>query len=143
MYYIAQLATSFVASALFGFVFNVPKRMLPQCGFAGMAGWAAYIISTRLGLDVIPATLIGAVLVTVLSQWFAKLNKMPIIVFNVSGIIPLVPGGLAYDAMRNVVLDQYDTAVQLGVKAFMISGAIAIGLVFSEVINQLIRRTVR
>lgn len=143
MYYIAQLVTSFIASALFGFVFNVPKRMLPHCGFAGMVCWLVYIIGIELGLDIIPATLIAAVLVTVISQWFAKLNKTPIIVFNVSGIIPLVPGGMAYDAMRNVVLDQYDTAVQLGVKAFMISGAIAIGLVLSEVINQVIRRSIR
>lgn len=143
MYYIAQLVTSFIASALFGFVFNIPKRLLLHCGAAGMACWMVYIICIRLHLDVIPATLIAAVLVTVISQWFAKLYKTPIIVFNVPGIIPLVPGGMAYDAMRNVVLNQYDTAVQLAVKAFMISGAIAIGLVFSEVINQVIRRTIR
>ncbi|REK69403.1 threonine/serine exporter family protein [Paenibacillus paeoniae] len=143
MYIVAQIITSFIASAAFGFVFNVPRRLLPHCGAVGMAGWIVYIVGIELNLDAIPATLIAAFLVTVLSQWFSKLNKTPIILFSVSGIIPLVPGGLAYDAMRNVVEDQYDTAVQLAVKAFMISGAIAIGLVFSEVINQIIRRSER
>jgi uncharacterized membrane protein YjjB (DUF3815 family) len=54
-------------------------------------------------------------------------------------MIPLVPGGMAYDAMRNFVENDYNIAVILGAKATMISGAIAIGLVFSEVVNQSIR----
>jgi uncharacterized membrane protein YjjB (DUF3815 family) len=62
------------------------------------------------------------------------------IIFNVSGIIPLVPGVLAYDAMRRVVENDYNAAIPLAAKAFMISGAIAIGLVLSEVINQIIRK---
>ncbi|MGO4185273.1 threonine/serine exporter family protein [Paenibacillus sp. MCAF9] len=138
-----QLVTSFIASAAFGLIFNVPKRTLVHCGVVGMIGWYIYISCTELSLDTIPATLIAAFIVTVVSQLFSKLYKTPIIVFSVSGIIPLVPGGLAYDAMRNVVEDNYDIAVQLAVKAFMLSGAIAIGLIFSEVVNQLIRKTER
>lgn len=137
---IEQLITSFIASAAFGIIFNVPKRMLAHCGTVGMIGWLIYVICTELSLNIIPATLIAAFIVTIVSQLFSKQYKTPIIVFNVSGIIPLVPGGIAYDAMRNVVLNQYNLAVQLAVEAFMISGAIAIGLVFSEVINQIIRK---
>lgn len=136
-----QLFTSFIASAAFGLIFNAPKKMLVHCGAVGMIGWLIYFTCTQLHLDAIPATLIASFVVTVISQLFSKLYKMPIIVFSVSGIIPLVPGGLAYDAMRNVVIDNYDIAVQLSVKAFMISGAIAIGLIFSEVINQIIRKS--
>lgn len=138
-----QLITSFIASTAFGLIFNAPKRTLIHCGIVGMIGWFIYFSCIELSLDAITATLIAAFIVTVLSQLFSKLYKTPIIVFSVSGIIPLVPGGLAYDAMRNVVEDNYDIAVQLAVKAFMISGAIAIGLVFSEVINQIIRKTER
>jgi uncharacterized membrane protein YjjB (DUF3815 family) len=42
--------------------------------------------------------------------------------------------------MRHVVLNDYNTAISLAAKAFMISGAIAMGLIFSEVVNQLIKR---
>lgn len=140
---IEQLITSFIASAAFGLIFNAPKRSLLHCGSVGMIGWLVYISGTQLSLDAIPATLIAAFVVTVISQLFSKRYKTPIIVFSVAGIIPLVPGGLAYDAMRRVVENQYDLAVQLAVEAFMISGSIAIGLVFSEVINQIIRKTYR
>jgi uncharacterized membrane protein YjjB (DUF3815 family) len=139
MMMIEQAVTSFIASAAFGLIFNVPKRTLPHCGAVGMVGWLVYVIGMQLSAGAIAATLMAAVTVTVISQLFSKQYKTPIIVFSVSGIIPLVPGGLAYDAMRNVVEDNYDLAVQLAVEAFMISGAIAIGLVFSEVINQIIK----
>ncbi|MNJ77988.1 hypothetical protein D3C77_756170 [compost metagenome] len=71
---------------------------------------------------------------------FAKLCKKPVILFSVSGIIPLVPGGLAYDAMRHFVINEYNVAVQLATQAFLISGAIAIGLVMSEVLNQFLHK---
>lgn len=135
-----QALTSMVASAAFGFIFNSPAKLLPQCGFVGMLGWLVYYTGVTFGYDVVLSTLAAAFVVSVISQLFARIYKSPIIVFSVAGIIPLVPGGLAYDAMRNVVEDQYDTAVQLAVKAFMISGAIAIGLIFSEVVNRMIAR---
>jgi uncharacterized membrane protein YjjB (DUF3815 family) len=137
---IEQLLMSFIASASFAILFNVPKGTLLKCGFVGMLGWLLYISFLKVPVDPILATMIASFAVAVTSQFFAKIYKTPIIVFSVSGIIPLVPGGLAYDAMRNVVENQYDPAVQLAAKAFMLSGAIAMGLVFSEVINHLIRK---
>ena len=140
---LAQLATSFIATTAFGIIFNSPKRLLLQCGITGMAGWMIYYISVSLEMEIIPATCIAAFVVSIISQLLAKIYRTPIIVFSVAGIIPLVPGGLAYDAMKHVVLDQYNTAVQLSMQAFMISGAIAFGLVFAEVVNQWIRRSAK
>lgn len=141
MHMIGQLVTSFIASAGFGIIFNVPKETLLKCGFIGMFGWVVYLVLLGRGFNEILASLGASVAVTATSQVFAKLYKTPIIVFSVAGIIPLVPGGLAYDAMRNVVENNYDQAVQLAAKSFMISGAIAIGLMFSEVVYLLLRRT--
>lgn len=142
MFIVAHLITSFIASAAFGIIFNVPKKALLKCGFVGMVGWFIYImLETVFGVDMIVATLVAAFFIAIISQTFAKFYKTPMIVFNVSGIIPLVPGGMAYDAMRHIVENDYNMAVQLAAKAFMVSGSIAIGLVFSEVINQMIKRS--
>ncbi|WP_077623622.1 threonine/serine exporter family protein [Sediminibacillus massiliensis] len=137
---VEQLITSFIAAAGFGILFNAPKNSLIQCGIVGMLGWVLYFGLAAEGTDAVPATLAGATLVGGLSQVCARFYKTPVIIFNVSGIIPLVPGGLAYDAMRNFVVNDYNLAVQLAAKAFLISGAIAIGLVFSEVVNQIIKK---
>lgn len=129
---------SFVASAAFGIIFNTPKRTLLQCGFSGMLGWAAYyLLSTPF--NAIFATVSATFIVGLVSLIFARVYKEPVILFSVSGIIPLVPGGLAYDAMRNFVENEYNIAVQLAAQAFLISGSIAIGLILSEVMNQMVR----
>ncbi len=138
---VEQLITSFIASAAFGIMFNVPKESLFKCGLVGMAGWLTYFILADIGMDSVFATVIASFLIAVMSQIFSRMYKKPMIIFSVSGIIPLVPGGMAYDAMRNFVENDYNTAINLAAKAFMISGSIAIGLVFSEVINQIIRQS--
>ncbi|WP_222599378.1 threonine/serine exporter family protein [Aquibacillus kalidii] len=138
---IEQLVTSFFAAAAFGVMFNAPKKSLIQSGVVGMLGWCVYaILVYQEGVDAVPATIAASVLVAILSQICAKVYKTPIIIFTVSGIIPLVPGGLAYDAMRNFVQNDYNMAIQLAAKALLISGAIALGLVFSEIVNQVIRK---
>jgi uncharacterized membrane protein YjjB (DUF3815 family) len=137
---VEQLITSFIASGAFGILFNAPKTALIKCGFVGMVGWIIYTWLVELRFDLVMSTFIASFFVAIISQFFARRYKTPIIIFSVAGIIPLVPGGLAYDAMRNIVINDYNIAIQLAAKAFMISGAIAIGLVFSEVINQLIRK---
>ncbi|CAH1055993.1 threonine/serine exporter family protein [Paenibacillus pseudetheri] len=136
---ILQLITSFIAAATFCILFNAPKRSLLQCGFAGMVGWMVYVL-----LDVefgpVVATFAASVIVGIVSQFFARSFKMPVIIFSVGGIIPLVPGGLAYDAMRKFVEEDYTLAVEIAVRALMLSGAIAAGLVLSDVIGQMFRR---
>lgn len=135
---IVHLITSFFATAAFAILFNAPRRSLIKCGFVGMAGWFVYISLVKYDYDAVIASFIAAFIIAVISQIFAKMYKTPIIIFSISGIIPLVPGGSAYDAMRHFVENDYNTAIQLAAKAFMISGAIAVGLVISEVLNQLI-----
>jgi uncharacterized membrane protein YjjB (DUF3815 family) len=141
MYILQHLLFSFLAAAAFGIIFNAPKTSLIQSGFVGMLGWIIYILFTMNGADAVNATLVASFVIAVASQVFAKLYRTPIIIFIVAGIIPLVPGGMAYDAMRNFVENDYNIALALAAKAFLISGAIAMGIVFSEVINQIIRKT--
>ncbi|MDT3425718.1 uncharacterized membrane protein YjjB (DUF3815 family) [Paenibacillus forsythiae] len=137
---ILQLIASFIASAMFCILFNTPKRTLFQCGLAGMLGWMVYLLLDPQWKSVV-ATFFATVIVGAVSQIFARSFKMPVIIFSVGGIIPLVPGGLAYDAMRRFVEDDYATAMQAAVQAFLLSGAIATGLVLSEVLGQMFRRS--
>ncbi|KIL49508.1 threonine/serine exporter family protein [Jeotgalibacillus soli] len=137
----AQLVTSFIAAAAFGIIFNAPKESLIKCGLVGMIGWIVYFMLAFYGVDEVVATVSAAFIIAVISQVYAKLYKTPVIIFTVAGIIPLVPGGIAYNAMRNFVTNDYNMAINLAAKAFMISGAIAMGIILSEVINQLIRQS--
>jgi len=141
MIIVEQLITSFISTAAFGILFNVPKKTLIKCGLVGMLGWLIYILLANNGVNIVMATLVASFFVAVISQVFARRFRSPVIIFSVSGIIPLVPGGMAYDAMRHFVENDYNSAINLAAKSTMLSGAIAMGLIFSEVVNQTIRTT--
>ncbi|MGG3468316.1 threonine/serine exporter family protein [Neobacillus pocheonensis] len=137
---LAQLITSFIATGAFGILFNAPKESLIKCGLIGTGGWLIYYLLEDYSGDAVFATLASTVFVAVISQELAKFYKTPVIIFSVAGIIPLVPGGLAYDAMRNFVENDYNAALGSAAKVLMLAGSIAFGLVFSEVINQVIKK---
>ncbi len=140
MFWIIHLVASFIASAAFAILFNAPKRTLLQCGISGVIGWMIYLLLHSMGMEAVFSTVTATFLVGVVGQYFARWYKEPVIIFSVAGIIPLVPGGLAYDAMRSFVENEYNLAVQLAAQAFLLSGSIAIGLVLSEVLGQLLVR---
>ncbi|GAA4057285.1 threonine/serine exporter family protein [Amphibacillus indicireducens] len=135
-----QLIVSFFSAVGFAIIFNAPVNVLWQSGTVGMVGWFVFIGLSRIyDLNIVIATLLASVVVGIASQILAKRFRTPIIIFNLAGIIPLVPGGMSYDAMRFFVVNEYDAAIAAGATVAMISGAIALGLIVSEIINQLIR----
>lgn len=142
MTFIVQLITSFIASAAFAVLFNAPKNSLLLCGLSGMLSWATYIL-LKTEMDAMFSIVASSFIVGIVGQICARYQKKPVIIFSVAGIIPLVPGGLAYDAMRRFVENNYNEAVQLAAGAFLMSGSIAIGLILSEVLNQIITRKIR
>lgn len=140
MIILGQLITGFIATGAFGIIFNAPKETLVKCGLIGMGGWLIYYVTEDYSGDSVIATLGASLFVAIISQLLAKFYKTPVIIFSVAGVIPLVPGGLAFDAMKNFVENDYNLALGSAAKVLMISGSIAFGLVFSEVINQVIRK---
>lgn len=135
-----QLVSSCLASIGFGILFNTPKRLLPACGITGMIGWGIYLMFEHIYTNNIAATLVAAFSISALSQMFARYYKTPVIVFSAAGIIPLVPGGLAYHAMLNFVHNNDNVALAYAAKVFLISGSIAVGLLFSEVAYRVLLR---
>lgn len=131
---------SFLAAGAFGVVFNAPRRTLVSCGLVGMSGWLIYRMYFLAFEDSVQATFAGAFAVALVAHILAKRFKMPMIVFSVAGIIPLVPGSKAYNAMRNIVENNYLEAISFAADALMVSGAIAMGLVFAEVLMQMFFR---
>lgn len=137
----ATFYSSFIATMAFGILFNVPRRSLASGGLVGMLGWILYVgLMAYLKVDMVVATLISAFSIATLSQFLARYHKMPATLFSVSGIIPLVPGGLAYDTIRRFMENNYAEGIQLGTKTLLLAGAIAFGLIFSGVLTNTLQR---
>jgi len=131
------LYSSFFSTVAFGVLFNVPRRSLISGGLVGMLGWMIYVaLTAEIQMNLVTATLISAFSVATISQFLARLHKMPVTLFSISGIIPLVPGGLAYDTIRHFIESNYTEGFRLGSITLLIAGAIAFGLIFAGVITE-------
>lgn len=137
----SAIYTSFLATLAFGVMFNVPRKTLITGGLVGMVGWVIYVVLTvDMRINLITATLIAAFSVATMSQFLARRYKMPVTVFSISGIIPLVPGGMAYDTIRQFIDNNYLEGARLGTITLLIAGSIAFGLIFSGVITETFNR---
>lgn len=134
LWFVLQFITSFFATVFFAIVFNAPRRLLLPCGFVGAVGWIIYYVLFTYDVSAVTASFAGALFLGITAHLMSRYYKQPVIIFYVAGIIPLVPGGLAYDATKNLIINDYDTAIQNGIKVALISGAIAFGLIVAEMI---------
>lgn len=128
-----------LAAVGFAVLFNVPGRALVACAAAGAVGYGLRTVCRELGLlNIEGATLVGATAVGFLGVLFGKRWHAPVPVFVVPGVIPLVPGALAFRTMMDVVTlttiegavnqDVLAAATVNGLKTVLIVAAIAFGV---------------
>ncbi len=123
-----QLPYSMIATCGFCILFNVPLRKFPMCIAVGAAGWMSYKLFVLIGMGPIPAAFIGACLVWLLSNVFARLFKEASTVFIVPGIICLVPGAGTYYTMLALIDGTAGEFADAAKETVLTAGAIAAGL---------------
>lgn len=123
------LGLSLVSAVSYGLLFNVPVRALMAGGLAGMVGWIIFYLLPFLGAELLLSTFVAATAVSLLSQMLSIYLRVPSTNFSVAGIIPLVPGSMAYRAMLAFVNGEYIHGITLATQTSMVAGAIASGLI--------------
>lgn len=128
---IVNVVFSWIASAGFALTINVPHRALFLSGMSGVAGWMVYWFLDQLKLGRMVSNLAGAFLIGILGMLFARIKKCPAIVFNIPGLVPLVPGVPAYQAVRAMAEGEYAQAEDMILRVGIITTAIALGFLLS------------
>lgn len=139
---IIQFIFSYLSTVTFGIVTNVPRRALNACGFTGALGWMIYWLTKDLSTGATFANFIGAVGIGLASIYFSRKKRMPMIVFNIPSLVPLVPGGPAYQAVRSIVLGDYTQGLHFIVKVVFTAGAIAAGFMVTGIIERILKKMV-
>lgn len=121
---IADIIAIFLFTVSFAILFSVPKEEWLFCGITGMLGWIFYSLLT----DAIIAVFVAAAVVTATSRFLASKRKMPLTLFLISGIIPLVPGAGVYATMFNVIQGAPVAAAFSGISTFRDAGVIGLGI---------------
>ena len=131
---IGELAAQFfiagVGTLCFAVLFACPRKSLPFCGLVGAVGWFVYELAVMLGADSAAASLLAVVPLTLLTRVFAITLKMPVTVFLLPGIFPLVPGAGIYWTSYYLVTAQMRLAMSSGFAAMKAAIAIVLGIVF-------------
>ena len=74
-----------------------------------------------MDLGKVGASFLGSLILGLMSHTMSRRYKRPVIIFIVPGIIPLVPGGAAYEATRYLVSNDYTNAVNTFLEVTLIS----------------------
>jgi uncharacterized membrane protein YjjB (DUF3815 family) len=135
--FLVQLSFSYVSTVAFAIIINVPRRALNFAGWAGAIGWIVYwVLTYDLDVGRMMGNLLGAFAIGICGMIFSRIKKMPVIIFNIPGLVPLVPGATAYQAVRALVLGQIDKSSKLTVRVAMVAGAIAVGFMLAQLLAE-------
>ncbi|TCP57678.1 uncharacterized membrane protein YjjB (DUF3815 family) [Tumebacillus sp. BK434] len=122
---------AFSATVCYAVLYQIPKKALLLVGFVGFSGWLMQYFIRQLTDSPVFAALLGGFLVGALSEKLARRMRMPVTVFVVGGIVPLVPGSSAMATMREFVMGDYLEGLSRGTLTLLIASAISAGLVLA------------
>lgn len=133
-----HFCSSFLTAFGFSILYNNPRKTIVPAGLTGAFGWSIYfLLNHYLGVIDFIATMVAAFFIAFASQSLARRLKTPVIIFTLPGLIPLVPGGAAYNMMRAFVEGNTDLGFEYGVSTFLTAGALALGLSINGALFQL------
>ena len=138
MEWLLHLLFSFTASFFFAVLFDAPKRLFFFAGVAGATGWTvSRILLDLFSMHEIYATMFGTLVLGIVCHLMARMLKEPATMFMVPGIIPFVPGGLAYEATSLLVQFEYNASINTMLEVILIAGAVAVGLLFADQLSKM------
>ncbi|QIL50015.1 threonine/serine exporter [Weissella coleopterorum] len=116
---------AFLSSYFYGVIANVPRRALLPSGVTGAVSWGAYLLVVQSIDNLFLANIMAAFLIGVIGLLFAKKYKVPSLMIYVGALIPLVPGGMAFETITSFTKGN----INAGITEVFNTVVIAIGLV--------------
>lgn len=133
---IIQIIVSFIATISFAVIFSIPKKEYFYCGLSGAISWFFYLISFSALGSVAFASFFATIVLTITSRIFAVNRRVPVTIFLISGIFPLVPGAGIYYTAYYIFANNIPLAVNKGVETISIAISIAFGIMLVFAIPQ-------
>ena len=121
--YILPCVCSFVACLGFTLVFNIHGVGKLICGVGGALGWLIYL----LGGSSILAAFWASAAIGLFSEVMARLRRCPVTGYLLVALLPLVPGGGIYYAMRYCVAGDTQRFLDTLLHTFGMASALAVG----------------
>lgn len=128
---------SFIAIIGFAVLVETPRKYVLHSGIAGACGGGVYFFSVQNGLDVVSASFLSALAISLLAHIFARVFKAPVTVFLIGGILPTVPGAGMYRTVYYIIADDRTHAAYYLVQTLEIAGVIALAIFIVDALFRL------
>lgn len=126
---IVQFLVALIATIGFAVLYDAPYKELLFSGLSGAAGWVVYLILIEdMRANKIFATVVAAVILTLISRILAVIRKCPVTVYMLVSIFPLVPGMGVYYTTYYLITRQNALFASMGLETFETAAAIAFGI---------------
>lgn len=126
----------FLASLSVGVLLNMPRQSLVLASVIGVAGSMVNSSLLRIGAHPQEAAFAASFAVAILAELLARRLKVPSPVLSIPGIIPLVPGSVAYRATTYLVDGKEISGAQTAIGASLTAVGIASGLLLASAISR-------
>ncbi|MGX7197627.1 threonine/serine exporter family protein [Enterococcus olivae] len=138
MTFLIHWISSFLSTIAFGILTNIPRRVLLSSGLTGSIGWLVYFYLHQEGAGLAVANFFATVVIGCFSIFFSRKKKIPMIIFHIPSLVPLVPGGPAYKAVRELVLGNNVIAFENMMIVIITAGSIAGAFMIISLIERII-----
>ena len=128
----------FIGIYAFAIMTETPRKYLLTAGLVGMASGSIYLFSEALGSGVVWASFFSALTAAIIAHILARLQKAPVTLFLIAGILPTVPGGGMYRIVSNAIDRNQAQLILSLLETLEIAGCIALAVFFVDAFFNLI-----
>lgn len=125
---IAEIISAFFVVFFFTVLLELPRRYVMTTAAAGAVGWGAYLVVYKVIQSPMMAAFVSTLIVAFLSYILARIEKVPVTVFIVSGTLPAVPGAAIYRSVYYFIHNDPDLCSHYMAETVQVAGAIAMGI---------------
>lgn len=126
--YLLHFGLGCIATLGFAMLFNVPRRALVLSAAIGGGAHFLQFLITSWGISGSIGTLVGALFVGLVGAIASCRLALPMVVFSITGIIPMIPGIPAFEILVRFSQGDIPGGLQSAVQAGFGVGAIAAGI---------------
>ena len=132
------------AAAAMSYCLNISRYNIVWGALVGGLGWATYTaFLPASGVADNRAYFFGALIVAILSEVLARVQKKPATIYLVPGLLPLVPGGGMFETMEATVKGNLEEALLMGFSTLTCAGAIALAIALATSGNRIVVAVIR
>ena len=126
---------SLLGSLSFAVMFRVAPKHLLLGTLCGLITYVIYyIVEFYTGGMVFPAAFVSTIFTALFAEVCSRIRKAPTIIFLIPGVIPTVPGGALYRTMRNLLLQDWQSALDAFLTTMQVGLGIAGGILTVSIV---------